>query len=135
MGFLCSIAVIGIVLFLVVIISRWSPGAAVRILERSEGLFERERDDDVPVVGNRATNAAQTKQKKRPYMSPYRSKLIAARQQFRCAICAAKFDESLWDIDHRTPLFGGGSDSDDNLQALCKKCHQKKSAFEQTTKK
>ena len=32
--------------------------------------------------------------------------------------------------DHRIPLWEGGTDDDDNLQALCKDCHDAKTAQE-----
>lgn len=32
--------------------------------------------------------------------------------------------------DHITPLWDGGTDDDDNLQALCKDCHDAKTAAE-----
>ena len=35
----------------------------------------------------------------------YQSRMIAARQQFRCAVCREPFSEgSLWNIDHVVPL-------------------------------
>lgn len=36
------------------------------------------------------------------------------------------------EVDHITPKALGGSDSFDNLEVLCRECHQKKTAQEAT---
>ena len=44
------------------------------------------------------------------------------KHQSKCAKCAAtgvKFE-----IDHINPIASGGADTDDNMQLLCKPCHQ-----------
>jgi len=33
-------------------------------------------------------------------------------------------------VDHKVPKFEGGTDDDDNLQAICEACHQVKTADE-----
>jgi 5-methylcytosine-specific restriction protein A len=33
-------------------------------------------------------------------------------------------------VDHKIPKFEGGTDADDNLQAICVACHQEKTAAE-----
>ncbi len=35
------------------------------------------------------------------------------------------------ELDHVVPLHKGGTDADDNLQAICTECHRKKTALEQ----
>jgi 5-methylcytosine-specific restriction endonuclease McrA len=37
------------------------------------------------------------------------------------------------EIDHKTPRFLGGSDSDNNLQSLCGSCHTRKTNSESAT--
>ncbi len=57
------------------------------------------------------------------------TKLVAAAQAWRCAGC----DELLpaaFQIDHRVPLWRGGPDAADNLQALCPNCHAAKTQQE-----
>lgn len=39
------------------------------------------------------------------------------------------------DVDHIIAKKHGGTDSDDNLEALCKPCHKKKTAKERTKKR
>lgn len=41
-----------------------------------------------------------------------------------CALCG----RPATDVDHVVPKRFGGSDDDTNLQALCKECHQRKTA-------
>ena len=109
--------ILGLVLF----ICNWYPHQAARLLSSSDHLFEIENDSTF--------NFSKTKNT-RQHLSPYRSKLIAARRAFRCNTCRKQFDDALWEIDHRKPLFLGGSNDDSNLQALCKSCHQIKSSSE-----
>ncbi|MEV7356353.1 HNH endonuclease signature motif containing protein [Kitasatospora sp. NPDC091276] len=45
-----------------------------------------------------------------------------------CGLCGEDFPAELVDVDHRTPLALGGEDTDDNVQALCRTCHQAKTA-------
>ena len=114
-----------LILIGVLIVSIWFPHQAAQILSTSEHLFEAEE--------NPTFNFAKQK-KTRPYLSPYRSKIIAAKQNFKCNVCKKQFSDDLWDIDHIIPIFLGGSNSDNNLQALCKKCHQSKSVMERRKK-
>ena len=54
---------------------------------------------------------------------------VAARQLWRCAACRHLVDEC-YEIDHRQPLWAGGSNRVDNLQALCHRCHSTKTLTE-----
>ncbi len=65
----------------------------------------------------------------RKRVTPYQSRKIAARQQFRCAICGLPFSEAnLWDVDHIIPLHmcrGSREECNDlsNLRAIHRTCH------------
>ncbi len=67
-----------------------------------------------------------TAHKLRGYGAPWRR----LRARFLIAnpfcFCGAKANE----VDHIKPRREGGSDSPDNLQALCKPCHSRKTAKE-----
>ncbi len=52
-------------------------------------------------------------------------KRVAAEQTWRCNGCAQTLSH-VFEVDHRTPLFAGGDNSEANLQALCRECHGKK---------
>lgn len=48
-------------------------------------------------------------------------------------MCAGSCENILpaaYEVDHAVPLFCGGTDSPDNLQALCNNCHAEKSLHE-----
>jgi 5-methylcytosine-specific restriction endonuclease McrA len=66
-----------------------------------------------------------------------KKKQIAGRQRYTCAANIAgykcpldgkPFDEAGYDIDHIIELRHGGTNSDDNLQALCVMCHRVKTS-------
>lgn len=54
------------------------------------------------------------------------------KREPRCAMCLAKGElNPAVIVDHRTPLFEGGSNDDSNLQGLCIPHHDAKSAEEE----
>ena len=62
-------------------------------------------------------------------------RLIAERQNWLCAgpqcrDAAENKRMEFYEIDHIVPLSWGGTEEDDNLQALCPNCHRKKTAQE-----
>ena len=137
MGCWFNLLVICGILIMVCIVGRWDKRAAYRMLESSQHLFEPEHGDDEANTqrtlrpGKRHVTPHPTPNptvKHRPYISPLVKKRIAARQQWRCAICKQLFDET-YEIDHIIPLSQGGhATAENNLQALCKRDHMFKSA-------
>ncbi len=60
-----------------------------------------------------------------------RKRLWFIRRHPLCAKCLARgIREKAIDVDHIVPLAEGGDDDPDNLQALCKSCHSRKTATE-----
>ena len=57
------------------------------------------------------------------------SKVVAASQRWRCGDCDDLLPAA-FQIDHRVPLWQGGPDRLDNLQALCPNCHAAKTQRE-----
>ena len=57
---------------------------------------------------------------------------IAERQNWKCASVTCNLTGKLeaYDLDHRVPLWKGGEDTEDNLQALCPACHRVKTDME-----
>ena len=52
-------------------------------------------------------------------------KNVAASQQWKCQACSSIL-EATYEIDHITPKCKGGTNDENNLQALCPNCHRKK---------
>lgn len=53
------------------------------------------------------------------------------RARFRCEVCARRgVDSVAVEVDHIKPRAQDGMHGLDNLQAICKLCHDKKSAIE-----
>ena len=59
------------------------------------------------------------------HVTPLTKKIVASNQKWRCAHCNQLLDFT-YEIDHIVPLFKGGSNSQSNLQALCRICHGRK---------
>ena len=69
-----------------------------------------------------------TKSSKRS-VSETKKKFVAARQNWCCGDCKKQL--SAWfEVDHTIRLEHGGSNHVDNLVALCRECHGKKTAME-----
>lgn len=57
--------------------------------------------------------------------------VILRRDGYLCQACKAKGRPTpATDVDHITPKAQGGTDAQDNLQALCRPCHKDKTAQE-----
>lgn len=56
---------------------------------------------------------------------------VFGRQLGICAMCGSLRNPTpAQELDHIVPLAQGGTNDDDNLQALCRACHAKKTASE-----
>jgi 5-methylcytosine-specific restriction protein A len=66
---------------------------------------------------------------RRRKVSDREKKICAANQAWRCKMCHELLD-SCYEVDHIKPLFKGGSNTLDNLRALCPNCHRKKTQSE-----
>ena len=62
-------------------------------------------------------------------VSETKKKFVAANQEWKCGHCNHPLDHT-YEIDHKTRLEYGGSNNADNLIALCRNCHGKKTADE-----
>jgi 5-methylcytosine-specific restriction endonuclease McrA len=65
----------------------------------------------------------------RPTMLPQRRLKLAARQQWRCAICDEMLSEA-FHADHRVPWSLAFDDSDEAIDILCVPCHLQKTSIE-----
>ena len=62
-------------------------------------------------------------------VSSLTKKMVASNQEWKCGSCNQTLDYT-YEIDHHIPLFKGGSNEVDNLIALCRNCHGKKTLLE-----
>jgi hypothetical protein len=62
-------------------------------------------------------------------VSETKKKYVAANQDWTCGHCHSQLDHT-FEIDHKVRLEYGGGNDVDNLIALCRNCHGKKTASE-----
>ena len=62
-------------------------------------------------------------------VSETKKKYVAAQQDWKCGQCKSQLDHT-YEIDHRIRLEYGGGNDVQNLVALCRNCHGKKTASE-----
>lgn len=62
-------------------------------------------------------------------VSETKKKYVAANQNWKCKHCSKQLP-AWFEVDHVMKLEYGGSNSIDNLEALCRDCHGKKTALE-----
>lgn len=62
-------------------------------------------------------------------VSETKKKYVASQQEWKCGHCKDKLDHT-FEIDHRVRLEYGGGNDVQNLIALCRNCHGKKTASE-----
>ena len=79
-------------------------------------------------VGQVTGQAGPAKATKRS-VSETKKKFVAAEQGWKCGACKQQLP-AWFEVDHKIRLDNGGSNHVDNLVALCRDCHGKKTAFE-----
>ena len=62
-------------------------------------------------------------------VSESKKKFVASQQGWKCGDCQRQLP-GWFEVDHKIRLEHGGSNAVDNLVALCRDCHGKKTAFE-----
>ena len=79
------------------------------------------------VLSSGTTSALSGKTKRS--VSETKKKYVASEQNWRCKHCSINLP-AWFEVDHVVKLEYGGSNSIDNLEALCRDCHGKKTAME-----
>jgi 5-methylcytosine-specific restriction endonuclease McrA len=78
---------------------------------------------------NSGTAGMANGQKTKRSVSETKKKFVASRQNWHCGDCQEQL--SAWfEVDHKMRLEYGGSNHIDNLVALCRECHGKKTTIE-----
>ena len=76
-----------------------------------------------------ATSASAASLRTKRAVSETKKKFVASRQNWHCAHCDAMLT-AWFEVDHMRSLETGGTNDADNLVALCRNCHGKKTAME-----
>ena len=76
---------------------------------------------------NRIMNSGKKSTKR--YVSETKKKFVASRQDWKCGDCQSQLT-AWFEVDHKVRLEYGGSNHVDNLVALCRECHGKKTTME-----
>lgn len=76
----------------------------------------------------RIVNSGYNNNKKRS-VSETKKKYVASQQNWKCKICNNQLN-AWFEVDHTVSLENGGDNSVENLRALCRECHGKKTAFD-----
>jgi hypothetical protein len=79
--------------------------------------------------GNNAYGSASKNANVKRSVSETKKKYVAAEQGWNCGACKKQLP-AWFEVDHKIRLDNGGSNNVDNLVALCRDCHGKKTAFE-----
>lgn len=80
--------------------------------------------------GQQATRILNSgKQGTKRSVSETKKKFVAAEQGWKCGSCKQQLP-AWFEVDHKMRLDQGGSNHVDNLVALCRDCHGRKTAFE-----
>ena len=83
--------------------------------------------DEVGGAGGRMMQSGKKGTKRS--VSETKKKYVASRQNWKCGDCGEQL--SAWfEVDHKIRLEYGGSNHIDNLVALCRECHGKKTTIE-----
>jgi hypothetical protein len=86
---------------------------------------EQNSINKIMTSGKTGSGAGPTKRS----VSESKKKFVAAQQGWKCGDCQRQLP-GWFEVDHKIRLEHGGSNAVDNLVALCRDCHGKKTAFE-----
>ena len=101
----------------------------IRTLELMLGHQLLQLKQDLKETKKRKDNYASKSAIRKKRTEPERRQ-IAQRQGWKCANpdggCLLTVELAEYDVDHVVPIWKGGSDEPENLQALCPACHRRK---------
>lgn len=94
------------------------------------GLFSTSQGNDLAEqkIMNSGMNSGKTTTTKRS-VSETKKKYVASNQNWQCGGCGTQLN-AWFEVDHKVRLEHGGSNHIDNLLALCRECHGKKTTIE-----
>ena len=95
----------------------------VQIVPQNISSYEKK------VMTSGQTPIIESTQKTKRSVSETKKKFVAARQGWKCGDCQDQLN-AWFEVDHKIRLEYGGSNHIDNLVALCRDCHGKKTTIE-----
>ena len=102
---------------------------------KKQNIYNDNADGLMPILPmgqeNRIMNSGRTDgtTKTKRSVSETKKKFVASRQNWKCGDCGEQL--SAWfEVDHKVRLEYGGSNHVDNLVALCRECHGRKTTME-----
>ena len=101
----------------------------------SKNGFVHGGDGGHPIIPVPAQRQAETrivnsgKKSTKRSVSETKKKFVASRQNWKCGDCQSQLT-AWFEVDHKVRLEYGGSNHVDNLVALCRECHGKKTTME-----
>ena len=94
-----------------------------------ESFMESFNGFDSSALNNERRITSSGKNGTKRSVSETKKKYVAASQEWKCGHCKSQLDHT-FEIDHKIRLeYGGGNDTQ-NLIALCRNCHGRKTAIE-----
>jgi hypothetical protein len=125
------------VMFSMYVFAKKNPGESVSILKHFNGMLhflpiDKDAKDLLtpflqPREETRILTSGTTSTSRS--VSGTKKKYIAANQGWKCHTCQTQLD-AWFEVDHQVRLADGGSNHVDNLVALCRNCHGKKTTLE-----
>ena len=91
------------------------------------GGFEQQSQQPQQYQINRMMESGKTGTKR--CVSETKKKFVASQQSWKCGHCQNQLP-AWFEVDHKIRLDNGGSNHVDNLVALCRDCHGRKTAME-----
>ena len=132
-----KIASVVFFLFSMYVFTKKNPGESISILKHLNGMIHflpMDRDakdlitpflqskEETRILTSGTTSTSRS-------VSGTKKKYVAANQGWKCHDCQTQLD-AWFEVDHQTRLADGGSNHVDNLVALCRNCHGKKTTIE-----
>lgn len=96
---------------------------------RKKGTYENTFLDLLLIQEKNSKQNINSKCIEKRNVSATTKKIVASNQKWLCGMCNNMMDYT-YEIDHRIPLFKGGTNDINNLMALCRNCHGKKTILE-----
>jgi hypothetical protein len=103
------------------------------VLQMPTGSQERIMRSGLTPLGSAqvqgGASSAHSVTKTKRSVSETKKKFVASRQNWKCGDCSEQLN-AWFEVDHKIRLEYGGSNHVDNLVALCRECHGKKTTIE-----